>query len=44
MHQRVAARAKQGVWTIQINYTGHPAFGGNTPQVTVVEASGAFCL
>jgi hypothetical protein len=26
----------QGVWSIQINYTGHPAFGGTAPQVTIV--------
>src|SRR5262249_42858045 len=33
----------QGVWTIQINYTGHPAFGVTPPpQVTVVGGQWSF--
>jgi hypothetical protein len=32
----------KGVWSIQINYIGHPAFGGTTPQVTVVGGQWSF--
>jgi hypothetical protein len=32
----------EGVWSIQINYTGHPAFGGTTPQVTIVGGKWSF--
>ncbi len=32
----------KGVWSIQINYTGHPAFGGTTPQVTIVGGKWSF--
>jgi len=27
---------RQGVWSVQINYLGQPAFGGTPPQVTIV--------
>jgi hypothetical protein len=32
----------KGVWSVQINYTGHPAFGGSTPQVTIVGGKWSF--
>jgi hypothetical protein len=32
----------KGVWSIQINYTGHPAFGGTMPQVKVVGGKWSF--
>jgi hypothetical protein len=32
----------KGVWSLQINYTGQPAFGGDTPQVTVKSGSYSF--
>jgi hypothetical protein len=32
----------QGVWSLQINYLGQPAFGGTTPQVNVVGGKWSF--